>query len=83
MNQQEEIEKKIHDFFTKNHELKLKEFFLADINWIIEDEDLKSKLKSGGYATNRKEAIIKFFKERFGKRVYSILPKDIKDYIES
>jgi hypothetical protein len=78
-----EIESKICDFLLKNHETKLKEFFLADLSWVIEDKDLKSKLESGGYATNRKEVIIKFFKERFGKRVYNILPQDIKDYINS
>jgi hypothetical protein len=80
-----ELETRICDFLVANLEPKLKDYFLADLSWAVDGDktllavaDLHEKL---GYASNRKQAIINFFTKRMGKRVFELLPDDIKNYI--
>lgn len=76
------MEKRICDWLVENFETKLKDHFLADLSWAIEGDDVLSNIRqSEGYATTRPKAIVNFFTKRIGKRVYEILPDDIKNYI--
>lgn len=61
-------EKRIVDWLVNNQELKLKDFFLADLSWANDEQE-------------RQEAFVNFFTKRTGKRVLGILPEDIKNYV--
>lgn len=77
-----DMEQRICDWLVENFETKLKDHFLADLSWAIEGDDVLSNLQqANGYATTRPQAIVNFFTKRIGKRVYEILPDDIKNYI--
>lgn len=76
-----EIENLIIKFLEENKELKLKEFFLSDLSWVEVDSDLKEVMAAEGYAKNKTQAIVDFFTKRFGKRLFHILPKNIKQFI--
>jgi hypothetical protein len=77
-----ELETRICDFLVANLEPKLKDYFLADLSWAVEgDKSLDDLHEKFGYASNRKQAIINFFTKRMGKRVFELLPDDIKNYI--
>jgi hypothetical protein len=62
-----DIEQRICDWLVINFEPKLKDHFLADLSW-------------AGDGT-RPQAISNFFTKRIGKRVFELLPDDIKNYI--
>lgn len=63
-----ETDKRVVDWLVRNQELKLKDFFLADLSWANDQKE-------------RDEAFINFFTKRMGKRVLEILPEDIKNYV--
>ena len=76
------MEQRICDWLVENFETKLKDHFLADLSWAVEgDKTLADIQKKFGYATKRSQAIVNFFTKRIGKRVYEILPDDIKNYV--
>jgi hypothetical protein len=77
-----ELETRICDWLTENFEPKLKDYFLADLSWAVDDDKAFEEIQiKHGYATNRKQAVIIFFTKRMGKRVFELLPDDIKNYI--
>jgi hypothetical protein len=82
------MEKRICDWLVENFEPKLKDHFLADLSWAVEGDislnvikEIWSTEQEYGYANTRPQAIVNFFTKRIGKRVYDILPDDIKNYI--
>lgn len=78
------IKERVCDWLVENQEAKLKEYFLADLSWADqEDVNLKEKMNSNGYATTLPMVVVNFFTKRTGKRVFEILPKDIKEYINN
>jgi hypothetical protein len=62
------IELETVDWLIENFELKLKDFFLADLSWADNQEE-------------RDQAFVDFFTKRKGKRLLEILPEDIKNYV--
>ena len=83
-----DIEQQICDWLTENFEPKLKDHFLADLSWAVDSIESSAVLKEiwqaeqeFGYANTRPQAIANFFTKRIGKRVYDILPEDIKNYV--
>lgn len=74
-----DIEKRIVDWMDENQELKLKDFFLADLSWIGENDYVL--IHSSNRKFTRKDAICDFFTKRMGKRVLELLPDDIKNYV--
>jgi hypothetical protein len=63
-----DMEKRIYNWLIENSELKLKDFFLADLFWANNQEE-------------RDQALFDFFTKRKGKRLLEILPEDIKNYV--
>ena len=63
-----DIERKAADWLAANMELKLKDYFLADLSWADNEQQ-------------KHQAFIDFFTKRPGKRVLDILPEDIKNYV--
>lgn len=77
-----DIDKKICDWLVENQEQKLKESFVSDLSWIVNnDKELMNAQIANGYAKNEDEVVVNFFTKRAGKRVFDILPKDIREYI--
>lgn len=82
------MEKRICDWLVENFETKLKDHFLADLSWAVDSVESSAVLKEiwqaeqeYGHALTRPQAIANFFTKRIGKRVYEILPDDIKNYV--
>jgi hypothetical protein len=82
------MEQRICDWLVMNFETKLKDHFLADLSWAVDSVESSTVLKEiwqaeqeFGYANTRPQAIANFFTKRIGKRVYDILPDDIKNYV--
>lgn len=63
-----DMERRVVEWFDNNLEYKLKDFFLADLSWPADPQD-------------RHQDFIDFFTKRTGKRVLSLLPEDIKNYV--
>ena len=63
-----DIERKAADWLANNMELKLKDYFLADLSWANNEQE-------------KHQAFIDFFTKRPGKRVLDILPEDIRNYV--
>lgn len=78
-----DIEQRICDWLVLNFEPKLKDHFLADLSWAScrSINEIKESNGQNTYATTRPQAIVNFFTKRMGKRVFEILPDDIKNYI--
>lgn len=75
------MEKRICDWLVENFEPKLKDHFLADLSWAVDSVESSAALKEIWQANTRPQAIANFFTKRIGKRVYDILPDDIKNYV--
>jgi hypothetical protein len=63
-----DIERKAADWLAANMELKLKDYFLADLSWANNEQE-------------KHQAFIDFFTKRPGKRVLDILPEDIRNHV--
>lgn len=82
------MEKRICDWLVENFETKLKDYFLADLSWAVDStlsldvcKETWKMEQEYGHALTRPQAIANFFTKRIGKRVYEILPDDIKNYV--
>ena len=77
------IKERVCDWLLENRESKLKEYFLADLSWLDQtDVHLTEKMNNNGYATTLPMVVVNFFTKRTGKRVFEILPKDIRNNID-
>jgi len=63
-----DIERKAADWLAANMELKLKDYFLADLSWSDNEQQ-------------KHQAFIDFFTKRPGSRVLDILPEDIRNHV--
>lgn len=63
-----DIESKTADWLVANFENKLKDFFLADLSWTNNKQE-------------RDQAFVDFFTKRMGKRVFDLLPDEIKNHV--
>ena len=63
-----EIERKTVDWLNINFENKLKDFFLADLSWANNQQE-------------RDQAFADYFTKRVGKRIFHLLPDDIKNHV--
>ena len=83
MNESSAMEQRICDWLVMNFEPKLKDHFLADLSWASDMTlcEIRESCGQNTYVTTRPQAISNFFTKRIGKRVFDILPDDIKNYI--
>jgi hypothetical protein len=77
------MEQQICDWLVMNFEPKLKDHFLADLSWAVDrsSSDISESNGQNTYVTTRPQAISNFFTKRMGKRVFELLPDDIKNYV--
>lgn len=63
-----DVELKVVDWLEANNQLRLKDFFLADLSWADNKQE-------------RTKAFVDFFIDRMGKQIFDIMPDDLKDYV--
>jgi len=63
-----EVETKVVSWLEANNQLRLKDFFLADLSWANNQQE-------------RTKAFVDFFLNRMGKQIFDIIPNDLRNYI--